>query len=162
MSHPEVGPDTDGTEGILDPVAYQAKTSGISEPELQAALASPRFRAAVTAFRTGLVPLGYVAFFCWPEVEATGVASTPERVIDLIRYATRRSRLPPTDPRHILVDEAQVRAEHPGLFVRAQHGQQKSGHDGFLREMGDFARGHPWRKRYLGDTEGEEHEAYVS
>ena len=102
----------------------------------------------MAAFASGLTPLGYCAFFCWPEIEAARAASSPERLMDLIRVAARRSRLPEDDPRRIPIDEAWARAAHPRLFVRSQHGQQESGHRELLREMGNFIAGHPWRETY--------------
>lgn len=156
-------PDTapDASAGILDPVDYIARGIGATESEVQAALGLPRFRAAVAGFASGLTPLGYPTFFCWPDIVALNPTTTPGRLMDLIRYVARRSRIPATDPRYIAIDRAWARATYPELFVRALHGQQQSGHDGFLRQMGDFAKGHPWRERYFVMLEGEEHEDYV-
>lgn len=133
--------------GILDPIAFQAKTAGIEEAELQAALSLPRFRAAVAAFRRGLIPLGYAVSFVWPELVGGGEAPSPAHVADLICYAMRRAALDATDPRYISVDDAAARSAYPGLFEAEHPSRWRSAWERFEREMGDFAIGEPWRKQ---------------
>src|SRR5436305_4885308 len=55
---------------VLDISDYLAKTNSIAESEIEAVLASPKFRAAVSAYAGGMIPMGYAGFFSWEEAKA--------------------------------------------------------------------------------------------
>jgi hypothetical protein len=149
---------------IPDIVAYQAEADSIRESEVQRLLTLPKFRAAAVAFTSGLVPLGYAAFFSWEGAKEKLTAPTPRRLMDVIRYMARRNKLDVADPRHIRLDSDQAHAEFPHLFQRANpsnHSRRREVHAEYLREIGDFAADHPWRAFYQGDINFNEETSYA-
>lgn len=162
-----MGADNDLTSSepiVLDIVDYQAKASSIAERDMQPVLARPRFRAAVAAYTSGLIPLGYAAFFSWDEARAVLHDNpSPDRLMDLIRYVALRHRLDGSDHRHIAIDHNGALVTFPSLFKRMDHARLKESHDEFMAEMGEFIASHPWRAAYpskVGSAEAIEYAKY--
>jgi hypothetical protein len=129
----------------LDFVDYLATSASIDESEINALRTLAEFCAVVAAYRSGLIPLGYATFYSWPVAAAALPGLSPGKLLDLIRYAAWRTRLPNSDPRHIAIDYHRVRNMFANLFVNEDHTQRKQSYDRFTQEMGDFLALHPRR-----------------
>jgi hypothetical protein len=142
---------TMSTANIPDPdaapfVEYLATANSIDEQEVSRLLNLPKFCAAVLAYRIGLIPLGYATFFSWPDASAALPGLTPARLLDLVRYATWRTRLDASDSRHIAIDYHRMHDAFPDLFQGRS--QRKKSHDDLIREMGEFLASDPRRANY--------------
>jgi hypothetical protein len=139
-------------------VDYLARAKSIDEQEVSTLVNLPKFCAAVLAYRIGLIPLGYATFFSWADASAALPGLAPARLLDLVRYATWRTRLDASDRRHIAIDYNRTTDAFPGLFKG--HSQGKQSHDRFIWEMGEFLASDPRRGNYAHVTSHmrEEHE----
>lgn len=148
-------------EAVLDLTDYLAKRYSVTDQDIIAVLASPKFRAVIAAFRAGLINLGYAAFFSWEDAKRALPDLSPSRLIDVIRFVTRRSHLDAADPRHISIDTGEALAAFPGLFKRMDYTKLQEYAKEYLEEMGDFAASHPLRRSYRGTAEDQERSEYA-
>ena len=124
--------------------------------------ASPDFLAAANAYRSGLIPLGYAAFFSWVAAKKKIPELTPGYLMKLVRHVARRSRLSHSDQRFINVTH-DWQVKFPVLYKRKDHLKQQKGHEEYLDEMdeNEFALNEVLRDRYAGLLEDEEDRQYA-
>jgi len=146
---------------VLDIVDYQAKANLIAESDVQTLVAQPTVRAAVAAYASGLITLGYAAFFSWDESRAALQNLAPERLMDLIRYVARRHKLDASDHRHIAIDHDWAFATFPRLLARTNYNRLQEVHREFMAEMGDFLDAHPWKFAYPASIRSAEETDYA-
>lgn len=146
----------------LDLVDRLAALKSIGEREIQTFLGLPKFAAAVIAYRSGIIPLGYAAFFGWPDASSALPGLTPERLADLIHYAAWRTRLDVSDKRHIAIDFDRMRDAFPRLFRSPDYMRKKEHHDDFVREMEDFLASDPRVKNYFVPSDARDEREYAA